>query len=232
MATLAGAKQRIVVVGGGFGGAYAAQTLSKKAPKDWEVVLFDRNNFLLFYPLLIEAGVGTLEPRHVTVPIRKFLGRRANFVMSEIVRVDTAAQQVYYRVSGTAETRSMHYEHLIVAPGSVTKLPPIPGLGEHAFELKSLRDTIEFRDRGIRLLEIANTITDRAKRQAILRVVIVGSNFTGIELAGEYQEFLVDQAKNYPNVSPEDVEVMIVEYADRILPAIDADCGRRAEDVA
>jgi len=223
MGILAGAKQRVVVIGGGFGGAYAAQTLSKKLPKDWEVVLFDRNNFLLFYPLLIEAGVGTLEPRHVTVPIRKFLGKRANFVMSEIDRVDTAAQQVYYRVLGTPETRSIHYDHLILAPGSVTKIPPIPGLGEHAFELKSLRDTIEFRDRGIRLLEIANTISDRAKRQAVLRIVVVGSNFTGIELAGEYQEFLVDQAKNYPNVSEEDVEVMVVEYADRILPAIDAD---------
>lgn len=223
MGTLAGAKPRVIVVGGGFGGAYAAQTLSKKLPKDWEVVLFDRNNFLLFYPLLIEAGVGNLEPRHVTVPIRKFLGKRAGFIMAEIERVDTAAQQVYYRVEGTPETRSLHYDHLILSPGSQTKMPPIPGLGEHAYELKSLRDSIEFRDRGIRLLEIANTISDRAKRQALLRIVIVGSNFTGIELAGEYQEFLTEQAKNYPNISEDDVQVVVVEYADRILPAIDAD---------
>lgn len=228
MATFAGSKRRIVVVGGGFGGAYAAQTLCKKAPKDWEIVLIDRNNFLLFYPLLIEAGVGTLEPRHVTVPIRKFLSKRANFVMAEVDHIDTKAQQVYYRVAGLGPARPLHYDHLILAPGSITKMPPIPGLAEFAFELKSLRDSIEFRDRGIRLLEIANTMTDDEERRALLRIVIVGANFSGVELAGEYQEFLAEQSKNYPNVSEDDVEVIIVEYADRILPAIDADLARFA----
>jgi NADH dehydrogenase len=102
-------------------------------------------------------------------------------------------------------------------------MPPIPGLKEHAFELKSLKDSIEFRDRGIRLLELANAIDDPNERQAFLRIVIVGSNFSGIELAGEYHEFLQDQSESYPNLDPEDVEVVVVEYGARILPAIDAD---------
>jgi len=229
MTTFSGAKKRIVVVGGGFGGAYAAQTLSKKAPKDWEVVLLDRDNFLLFYPLLVEAGVGHLEPRHVTVPIRSFLRKPASFTMAEVSRVDTAAQQVYYRVAGTGDIQTLHYDHLILSPGSITKMPAsIPGLAEHAFELKTLRDSIEFRDRGIRLLEIANTVSDKVTRRALLRIVVVGSNFTGIELAGEYQEFLTEQTKNYPNLSEDDVQVVVVEYAERILPVLDADLARFA----
>jgi NADH:ubiquinone reductase (H+-translocating) len=223
MVAYAGAKKRIVIVGGGFGGAYAAQALAKKAPRDTEVVLIDRQNFLLFYPLLIEAGVGNLEPRHVTVPIRKFLGKKAKFVMADVQKMDLQNQQVVYQVAGLDEPGQVHYDHLILAPGSITKRPPIPGLAEHAFELKSLRDSIEFRDRGIRLLEMANTIDDDEERKALLRIVIVGSNFTGIELAGEYQEFLVEQAENYPNLEPGDVQVVIVEHNERILPAIDAD---------
>lgn len=219
----AGQKKRVVIVGGGFGGAYAAQTLAKKASPDTEVVLIDRQNFLLFYPLLIEAGVGQLEPRHVTVPIRKFIGRKGQFLLAEVEGIDLQAQQVSYRVSGIEEGGTLHYDHLILAPGSVTKFPPIPGLAEHSFQLKSLQDSIEFRDRGIRLLEMANAISDVEERKALLRIVIVGSNFSGIELAGEYHEFLTEQAKNYPNLSEEDVQVVVVEYADRILPAIDAD---------
>lgn len=219
----AGQKKRVVIVGGGFGGAYAAQTLAKKASSDTEVVLIDRQNFLLFYPLLIEAGVGQLEPRHVTVPIRKFIGRKGQFVLAEVEGIDLAAQQVSFRVLGMDVSGTLHYDHLILAPGSVTKFPPIPGLAEHSFQLKSLQDSIEFRDRGIRLLEMANAISDIEERKSLLRIVIVGSNFSGIELAGEYHEFLTEQAKNYPNLSEEDVQVVVVEYADRILPAIDAD---------
>ncbi len=224
----AGQRKRVVIVGGGFGGAYAAQTLARKAPSDTEVVLIDRQNFLLFYPLLIEAGVGQLEPRHVTVPIRRFIGRKGKFVQAEVEGIDLDGQQVAYRVPGIDGQATLHYDHLILAAGSVTKFPPIPGLAEHSFQLKSLQDSIEFRDRGIRLLEMANTVADREEKQALLRIVIVGSNFSGIELAGEYHEFLIDQAKNYPNLEEDDVQVVVVEYADRILPAIDSDLAEFA----
>lgn len=222
MAQLAGEKKRIVVIGGGFGGAYAAQFLAKQRLMDTEVVLIDRQNFLLFYPLLIEAGVGQLEPRHVTVPIRSFLGKSAQFLMAEVQHIDLVQQQVTLQVDALP-SRTLHYDHLILAPGSVTRFPAIPGLAEHSFQLKSLQDSIEFRDRGIQLLEKANTIEDREDRAAVLRIVIVGSNFSGIELAGEYQEFLESQARNYPNIDPEDIQVVVIEYAGRILPAIDAD---------
>jgi NADH dehydrogenase len=229
MAMFAGAQKRVVILGGGFGGAYAAQKLGRIMPADWQVTLIDRNNFLLFYPLLIEAGVGSLEPRHVVVPIRKFMPRRGEFVMAEVREIDLERQHVDFRVIGADDHETMHYDHLVIGLGSVTKLPNVPGLKENGFQLKSLGDAVEFRDRGIRLLEYANTIKDEAKRRAVLRIVIVGANFTGIELAGEYQDFLEDAAKEYPNIGRDEVEVIVVEYANRILSVLDEDLAGFAQ---
>ncbi len=221
----AGSRRRVVVLGGGFGGAYAAQALAKNLPADWEVLIIDRNNFLLFYPLLIEAGVGNIEPRQVVVPIRKFIRHKKNatFRMAEVTGIDVAQQQVHYVPVGTNETLGVHYDHLVIALGSVTKLPPVPGLEQHGFQIKSLTDGINMRDRGIRLLELANTVSDKALRQEILRVIVVGSNFTGIEFAGEYQDFMTDALRSYDNIDRNDVQMVVLEYAERILPAIDAE---------
>jgi NADH dehydrogenase len=227
----AGAKRRVVIVGGGFGGAYAAQELSRRAnPDEVEITLIDRNNFFLFYPLLVEAGVGAIEPRHVVVPIRQFLPR-GDFRMAEVQGIDLQDQQVEYQVIGCEEPERIHYDHLVFALGSVTKIPTnIPGLREHGFELKSLVDAVELRDRAIRMLELANTMESPKDRRDLLRVVVIGANFTGIELAGEYHAFLTALTRDYPNVQADDVEVMVLEYADRILPAVDASLAQWSHD--
>ena len=216
----AGTRKRIVILGGGFGGAYAAKALSKGLPNDWEFTLIDRNNFLLFYPLLVEAGVGTIEPRHVVVPLRDFVADQ-DFRMAEVTGVDLAEQQVRYRMIGSQSVSSMHYDHLVLAMGSTTKMPPVKGLAEFGFQLKSLADSISLRDRAIRLLELANTVQDPETRRALLRVVVVGANFTGIELAGEYQDFLTDAYKSYRNIKRSDISVVVLELGDRILSALD-----------
>ncbi len=223
----AGSRKRVVILGGGFGGAYAAKTLNKVLPNDWEYTLIDRNNFLLFYPLLVEAGVGTIEPRHVVVPLRDFV-RDQDFRMAEITDVDLKQQQVRYRMIGDEACSSMHYDHLVLALGSVTKMPPVPGLAEFGFQLKSLADSISLRDRAVRLLELANTIEDDNLRRALLRVVVVGANFTGIELAGEYQDFLTDACKGYSKIRHDDISIVVLELSDRILSAIDEDLAEYA----
>jgi NADH:ubiquinone reductase (H+-translocating) len=229
MSTLprAGSKQRVLVLGGGFGGAYAAQRLSHKLPKHWELTVVDRNNFLLFYPLLVEAGVGNLEARHVVVPIRKFM-KRGDFVMAEVQSVDLASQSVRIQVIGSETSERLHYDQLVIAVGSTTRFPNVPGLKEHAFQLKSLGDGIDLRDRGIRLLELANTVSDPEQRRRILRFVIVGANFTGIELAGEYQDFLRDAARSYKNVDRNEIQVVVLELADRILGALEPELAEFA----
>jgi len=226
---LAGEKQRVVILGGGFGGAFAAQELLRRGDSDLEVVLIDRQNFLLFYPLLIEAGVGAIEPRHVVVPLRKFMPK-GDFRMADVLDVDTQLQQVTYRVVGRDMPEPLHYDHLVFALGSVTKMPPIPGLHEHGFEMKSLADAIEQRDRAIRLLELANRTPDPVERRALLTFVVVGANFTGVELAGEYHAFVQDLTAEYPNVSRNDVRMLLLEYADRILPALSEPLRRWSHD--
>lgn len=226
----AGAKRRVVIIGGGFGGAYAAQELSRRSKGEFEVTLLDRNNYMLFYPLLVEAGVGAVEPRHVVVPLRKFLPR-GDFRMAEVQKVDLQKKQIEYHVIGCDQPELIHYDHLVFALGSVTKIPStIPGLREHGFELKTLVDAVELRDRAIRMLELANTMESAQDRRDLLRVIVVGANFTGIELAGEYHAFLTELSHDYPHVDESDIQMMVLEYADRILPAVDEKLATWAHD--
>src|SRR5579871_2425898 len=125
-------RPRVVILGGGFGGAYAAQRLLKKAP-NLDVVLVDRHNYLLYYPLLIEAAVGVIEARHVVVPTRSFLRNRGNFTMAEVKGIDTTAQTVTIHAPGDRESRQLEYDHLVIALGSVTRVPDVPGLADYGF---------------------------------------------------------------------------------------------------
>lgn len=223
-------RPRIVIVGGGFAGAYCAQELEGRLGRDEaEVVLIDRNNYFIFYPLLVEAGTGSLEPRHAVVSIRAFL-KRTRFVMGTVEGVDMTTREISF-ILPDGETRSvLGYDHLVLAPGSVTKLPPVPGLEEHGFQIKSLDDAVTLRDRAIRLLEQADCVDDPQARQALLHFVIVGSNFTGIEVAGELHVFLHRAASRYQNIEDSDIRVTVVELADRILPALDDDLSDFASE--
>lgn len=219
---------RIVILGGGFAGAYCAQRLEKKlAGRGVEVVLIDRNNYFVFYPLLVEAGTGALEPRHAVVSIRAFL-KTTRFLMAECRTIDTANRKVIYQVVGQEEVQAMEYDHLVVALGAVTRLPAVPGLREFGFELKSLSDAVALRDRAIQMLEAADAVDDPEKRRAMLRFIVVGGNFTGVEIAGELQVFLRRAARLYRNLRPADCNVTLVELQSRILPALDEELAEFA----
>jgi len=212
---------RILIVGGGFGGAYCAQALERRLrPGEAEVVLLDRNNYFVFHPLLVEAGTGSLEPRHAVVSIRAFL-KRARFVMGEVVGADLDARQLSYLPPGGEEPARLSYDHLVLAPGSVTRLPEVPGLRERGFEMKSLGDAVRLRDHAIRQLERADGAGDPRARKRMLHFVVVGGNFTGVEVAGEFQVFLRRASRRYRAVDPDDVRVTLVELGSRILPALD-----------
>ncbi len=214
-------KPRLVIVGGGFAGAYCAQALEKKLTADKaEVVLLDRNNYFVFSPLLIEAGIGDLEPRHAVVSIRSFL-RRSEFQMAEVRSVDRAAQQVHYQLVGGTEPRTIFYDHLVLAMGSVPRLPDVPGLVEHGYQIKSLVDGVVLRDRVIQLLEWANAVDDLAERRSLLHLVVVGANYTGVEVAGEFLAFMRTAAKKFSNLTPDDCRATLFELSGRILPTLD-----------
>ena len=226
-------KIRIVILGGGFGGAYCALTIQKKLR--WnpdlaarvEVVLIDRNNYFIFYPLLIEAAVASLQPSHVVVGLRRFC-RHARFVQASVQDIDLENGHVTYCVVGEGEPQRMTYDHLVMAMGSVTLKPPVPGLKEYGYEMKSLADAVGLRDRVIQLLEQASAIDDPDKRKELLHLTVVGGSFTGIEVAGEFYEYMKEAAEFYPRLDPRDVRLTVVNRGDTLLKALDEKLGEYA----
>ena len=214
------AKQRIVILGGGFAGAYCAKALERFRDANYEVVLIDRHNYFVFYPLLIEAGTAKIEPRHTVVPLRPFL-KRTRFLSGEIVGVDTSARKVSYHTPKREGLRELEYDHLVVALGSSTRMPDIPGLRERAFRMKTLADAIALRDHAIQMLELADSSTNAAEKTALLQFVVVGGNFTGVELAGHLQELLNRASRYYDNVHSTECRIILLELSERILSALD-----------
>lgn len=219
---------RIVILGGGYAGAYCAQALERTARRlDVEVLLLDRHNYFVFFPLLIEAGSGSLEPRHAVVPIRDFL-KTAEFRMAEVVGADFEARTVTYRLEGLEKIQQIRYDHLVIALGSIARLPPLPGLREYGYEIKSLSDAVALRDRAIARLELADATPDETTRRGLLHLVVVGANFTGVEVAGEFDAFLRQGCKRYRHLSADEVSVTLIERGDRILHALDPELGEFA----
>jgi NADH dehydrogenase len=158
------------------------------------------------------------------VSIRRFT-RRASFRLGTVEAVDPEGQFVKYRVPGDKTARKVTYDHLVVSLGSVTRLPDVPGLRRYGFQLKTLGDAVALRDRAVRHLEIADASGDVDHRKALLHFVIVGGNFTGVELAGELLSFLRRASLQYRNVSAEECRVTLVEISDRILGSLGPDLG-------
>ena len=217
-------RHRIIVLGGGFAGAYFAQAAERTLRGlDAEVVLFSRHNYFVFSPLLIEAGTGSLEPRHAVISIRSFL-KHTRFLMADVRDVDTDARQVSYQPVGNEPIEHMGYDHLVLALGAVTRLPSdVPGLREYGHEMKNLGDAVALRDRVIHMLEAANICVNEQRRREMLHVVVVGGNFTGVEVAGEFGAFMAKASQSYDNVSVSDCKVTLVEIGDRILDELDRD---------
>ena len=216
-----GRPARIVIIGGGYAGAYCAQELERRLGRAAaEIELIDRQNYFVIYPLLVEAGTGSVEPRHAVVSIRSFL-KRSRFRMAEVVGLDRAASQVICRDPDSGAETRVAYDHVVIALGSITMLPPVPGLKEHGLQMKSPGDAVWLRDRAIRMLELADASGDVERRRGLLGFVVVGANFTGAEVAGELEAFLRAAVKQYPHLTRGDIRVTLIDRGDRILPALD-----------
>jgi NADH dehydrogenase len=149
--------------------------------------------------------------------------------MTEVSSIDTAGRRVLCRNQDASAPGEIPYDHLVLALGSVTRWPNVPGLSEHGLELKSLTDAVQIRDRMIELLERADALPDADARRTLLHIVVVGGNFTGVEVAAELNVFLKQACRRYPGVRSEEIGVTLVELSDRILPALDVDLAAYAE---
>lgn len=213
------ARTRIVIIGGGFGGVKCAQTLRQHLrPGDAEIVLFNRENHLVFSPLLADAVGSSLNLQDVIVPLRQLLPR-VICRTEEVLHVDLAANEVEF-VSHDGSSARMSYDHVVVAPGAVSNLNVVPGMADHAFPLKTVADAAVLRTHVLQQLERAEVCDDPEKRRWYLSFIIVGGGYSGVEAAGEINDLVRGSLRFFHHIRAEDVTVTLIHSRDQLLPEI------------
>ena len=204
-------KNRVVIVGGGFGGVYTAAALEKAtaSAEDTDITLISRDNYLLITPLLFEAGSGILDPRHTVCPIRQLLNR-TRFIMADVTHLDIESRHVEAVHQPGGQRYHVEYDQLVLAVGGVTNRAIIPG-SEHAMAFKTLADAIALRNRIIDAFEQADVESDPARKKQLLTFVIIGAGLVGVELVGELTEFLSNICGTYQHIRYEEVKVLVCE---------------------
>ena len=212
-------KTHVVILGGGFAGVTAAINLEKEFRADPTVAftLVSETNALLFTPMLAEVAASSLEPTHISTPLRSSF-RRTSVVRSQVSGIDLANRRV--QLSDREET--LPYDHLVLALGAVSRVPPGDGIAEHALEFKALADAIRIRNHVIDAFDRADAERDEAKRRALLTFVVAGGGFSGAELVGGLNDFARGMLADYPNLPPEELRIVLVHSRDRILPELSA----------
>jgi NADH dehydrogenase len=216
--------QRILVVGGGHVGLYVALRLSKKLKsREAEVVVVDPQPHMTYQPFLPEAAAGSISPRHAVVPLRREL-RRCHIVSGEVTRIEHARKTAIVQpIVGPA--REIAYDHIVVAPGSVSRTLPIPGLRENAIGFKTIGEAIYLRNHVLDRLDVAAATVDPETRRRALTFVFIGGGYAGIEALAEMEDMARDALRYYPELSPDDMHWVLVEATQRILPEVDRDMG-------
>ncbi len=211
-------KKRIVVVGGGFAGVECIIKLESyfRDNHNFEIVLVSEDNFLVFTPMLPQVASGTIETRHIVTPIRTLI-KKTKFYESKIKNIDPHGK--FVTLFGTQESRGMriHYDFLIIALGSQTNFFGMKDVEENSYRMNTINDAIILRNRIIDLLEQAENETDPILRRSLLRIVVVGGGFAGVETAGEINDFISEASEYYPNITHKDVKITLVEATSEIL---------------
>ena len=214
---------RVIIVGGGFGGLRAAQAF-KGAPVD--VTLIDKRNFNLFQPLLYQVATGSLSPGEIAVPLRSALRRQENtrVLLGDVVDIDPASKTVRL-----ADGAQLEYDSLIVAAGSQTSYFGHDGWREWAPSLKSVEEATGVRHKIFYAFEVAERISDPARRRAWLTFVIVGAGPTGVEMAGAIAQIARETLKrDFRSIHPEEAQIILMDGAPRVLPPFPEKLSRKA----
>src|SRR4051794_20099936 len=199
---------RIIILGGGFAGVYAAMALEKKFAKDSsvEITLINRDNFFLFTPMLHEVAASDLDITNIVNPIRKLL-RKVQFFAGVVDAIDVTKKTVTVAHGLHRHTHDMPFDQLVVTLGSTTNFFGLPGLEENAITMKSLEDAVNLRNRLIALLEEADTECSAHIREPLLTVVVAGGGFAGVETLASINDFLRGALKHFTNIRPENLRL-------------------------
>jgi NADH:quinone reductase (non-electrogenic) len=214
------ARGGVLVVGGGFAGAYVARELGERG-----ATVVSKENFMLYTPLLPEAASGTLEPRHCVVPLREMCPH-AELILGSVIALDLEAQTAV--VETDEGTQTVAWRELVLALGAVPRTLPIPGLSEHALSFKSLADAIALRNHVLHQLEAADAALDDEERSRRLTFVFVGAGYAGVEALGELSDLVEDALGYYPRLRSTPRRWVLVDAASRILSEIPPPLGNYA----
>lgn len=210
---------RVVIIGGGFAAVQFAKTLrARLRPSDCEILLFNRENHMVFHPLLADVAGASINVDAAAAPLRQMLpgvGCRTE----RVERIDLSASEIEYDEGKGVRTR-LHYDHVVLACGADSNLGIIPGMTEHAFAFKVMRDAIDLRQHVVRQMEHAEATADAERRRWFLHFIIVGAGFSGVEVAGELNELVRSSTRFYRNFREEDVVVTMVHSQNQILPEV------------
>ncbi|MBX3326062.1 MAG: NAD(P)/FAD-dependent oxidoreductase [Nitrospira sp.] len=223
-------KPRVVILGGGFGGMYAALELERALDRgsNLDVTLVNHDNFFLFTPMLHEVAASDLDITNIVSPIRKLL-RRVTFFHGEVEAIDLVQQRVGVSHGHESHCHVLPYDHLVLALGSTTNFFDIPGLAERAFTMKSLSDAIVLRNHLIANLEEADFECGASLRAGLLNFVVAGSGFAGVETVAAMNDFLREAIRFFPHLREDMLRIILVSSGRIILPELGEKLGTYAQ---
>ena len=227
------APARILILGGGFGGVYAAIHLERLLARELdrgevELGLVSRDNYMVFQPMLPEVISGSIGLTDTIASIRR-LCPRTNLYTRAIEGIDLARRRVVTAAGLGSRPVELTYDHLVIALGNVTSFSGQPGLSEHALPFKYLGDALVLRNHALHALEEADIEKDPAARRSLLTFVVAGGGFSGVEAVAELNDFVRAAAKSYRNVRPEEIRVVLLHGGPLILPELPASLAAFAQ---
>jgi NADH:ubiquinone reductase (H+-translocating) len=239
---------RILVVGGGHVGMYTALRLQRKLRHQLkrtaqrqnqdggthggvEIVVLDPEPYMTYQPFLPEAAAGSISPRHVVVPLRRVL-TGCRLVIGKAVSIDHGKRVAHVNTLAAAEEGAgpveISYTELALAPGSVSRTLPVPGLSEYGIGFKTVEEAIGLRNHVLEQLDIASSTRNPEVRAAALTFVFVGGGYAGVEALAELEDMARYACLHYHNVRAEDMKFLLVEATTRILPEVGEEMGTYA----
>jgi len=223
-------KVRIVILGGGFGGFYAAQHLDRLigSRTDIEVILVSRENFILFTPMLHEVAAGDLDPGDIICPLRQML-KHVEFLEADVEEIDLPQRRVSLAYSVHRRVKELTFDHLVLALGSESNFFHLPGVEERSLGMKSVSDAFVLHNTALAMLELANLEQDALAKQRFLTFVVAGGGFAGVETMGALNDFVRNAMKYYPSLSTADLRMVLVHAGHALLPELDESLGNYAQ---
>ncbi|MDP3509491.1 MAG: FAD-dependent oxidoreductase [Candidatus Melainabacteria bacterium] len=221
-------KKQILILGGGFAGVKCARRLRHLLPKEsHNIIVFIRENHMVFHPLLAEVASAAVQPKDVGAPLRQLL-HHVQCRTEDILNIDLDNSLVEYEAHD-GKRRQMNYDQVVIACGNAPNLALVPGMDEHAFGMKTIGDALALQAHIMQRLEKAEVCDDLDRKRWYLSFIVVGGGFSGVEVAGEINDLLHKSLRFFENIKPEDISVAIIHSRDQILPEVSQSLRLRAK---